>query len=93
MKQFRNLRNPHLNQWGQVICQVEIKVGDGIGSAWDDVTYVAVPMDVSATGNAIWAALCEGSFAVDEGFEVNFDHRKLVPDLPIDGPDVPSNNY
>lgn len=74
------VKNPRLNEFGQVECDVRIRVGDGVGTKPEWVQYSATRGDVASTGNEVWRRLCEGDFTCDDGFELNFDPSELIPD-------------
>ena len=80
MTEIGRIINPQKITSSIVQCQVQIKLGDGIGSDWEWVEYVAGHGDTVSTGNQIWARLCSGDFGVDEGFTLNFSPSDLTPD-------------
>lgn len=80
MATIGTIYNPRLDNYGKVHCEVDAKIGDGVGAESMRVPYVASRGDVAATGNQVWTRLCEGDFEVEDGFEVNFNYADLIPD-------------
>lgn len=78
--QIGKIKNPTMNEFGQILCLVEIRSGDGVGAKWQLEHYVAARGDVAATGNEVWAKLCSGDFTCDDDHEINFDYADLIPD-------------
>lgn len=82
MVRIGKIKNPQRIEGGMVICQVELRDGDGVGAKYEWCEYAATRGDVAATGNEVWRRLCEGDFSCDEGFTPNFDPSELIPDDP-----------
>jgi hypothetical protein len=85
MMNIGGVKNPVLDNAGNVRCLVELRDGEG----WQWVEYNATRGDVAITGQYVWAALCAGEFTTDDGVSVNFIPSDLRPDSDEQAPEYP----